>query len=190
MKLYVKFDINTLCRKVLDQQLKEHGLRYRLLSFGEVELYESLNQDQHRIFQNKLADYGIEVIENQKIALVQKIKAAIVQLVFSDEIIPVKASVYLSEKLDHSYGYLSNLFSEIACTSIENFIILQKIEYTKELIVRGKQNLTEIARKLNYSSVAHLSSQFKNTTGLTPSQFQKIMSKRRRLESAANHKIS
>lgn len=189
MKLYVKFDINTLCRKVLDQQLREHGLRYRFLSFGEVELYESLNHDQHVIFRNKLADYGIEVIENQKTALVQKIKDAIVQLVFSDEIIPVKASVYLAEKLNHSYGYLSNLFSEMACTSIENFIILQKIEYAKKLIVGGRQNLTEIARKLNYSSVAHLSSQFKNTTGLTPSQFQKIMAKRKRLYNPLNHKM-
>jgi AraC-like DNA-binding protein len=86
--------------------------------------------------------------------LVQKIKDAIVELVFSEEIIPVKASIYISEKLNHSYGYLSNLFSEVAYTSIENFIILQKIEHAKALIIRNKQSLTEIAHKLNYSSVA------------------------------------
>ncbi|WP_426477272.1 helix-turn-helix domain-containing protein [Chryseobacterium sp. CBSDS_008] len=183
MKMYVKFDFNALCKKVLDEKLKEHGLKYRLLNFGEVEFYEPLTQEQHILFKKNLEDYGIEIIESQKTALVQKIKDAIVELVFSDEIIPVKASIYISEKLNHSYGYLSNLFSEVAYTSIENFIILQKIEHAKALIIRNKQSLTEIAHKLNYSSVAHLSTQFKNTTGITPSQFQKIIGKRRRLQS-------
>lgn len=182
MKMYVKFDFNALCKKVLDEKLKEHGLKYRLLNFGEVEFYEPLTQEQHSLFKKNLEDYGIEIIESQKTALVQKIKDAIVELVFSDEIIPVKASIYISEKLNHSYGYLSNLFSEVAYTSIENFIILQKIEHAKALIIRNKQSLTEIAHKLNYSSVAHLSTQFKNTTGITPSQFQKIIGRRRRAQ--------
>lgn len=181
--MYVKFDFNALCRKVLDEKLKEQGIKYRLLNFGEVEFYESFTKEQHKIFKKKLEDYGIEIIESQKIALVQKIKDAIVELVFSDEIIPVKASIFISEKLNHSYGYLSNLFSEVALTSIENFIILQKIEYAKELIISNKQSLTEIAHKLNYSSVAHLSTQFKNTTGITPSQFYKIVEKRRKIQS-------
>ena len=188
--MYVKFDFNALCKKVLDEKLKEHGLKYRLLNFGEVEFYEPLTQEQHNLFKKNLEDYGIEIIESQKGALVQKIKDAIVELVFSDEIIPVKASIYISEKLNHSYGYLSNLFSEVAFTSIENFIILQKIEHAKALIIRNKQSLTEIAHKLNYSSVAHLSTQFKNTTGITPSQFQKIIGKRRRVQSTViNHKM-
>ncbi|SMO92364.1 transcriptional regulator, AraC family [Chryseobacterium rhizoplanae] len=181
--MYVKFDFNALCKKVLDEKLKEHGLKYRLLNFGEVEFYEPLTKEQHSLFKQNLEDYGIEIIESQKTALVQKIKDAIVELVFSDEIILVKASIYISEKLNHSYGYLSNLFSEVAYTSIENFIILQKIEHAKALIIRNKQSLTEIAHKLNYSSVAHLSTQFKNTTGITPSQFQKIIGKRRRAQS-------
>ena len=181
--MYVKLDFNALCKKVLDEKLKEHGLKYRLLNFGEVEFYEPLTQEQHNLFKKNLEDYGIEIIESQKNALVQKIKDAIVELVFSDEIIPVKASIYISEKLNHSYGYLSNLFSEVAFTSIENFIILQKIEHAKALIIRNKQSLTEIAHKLNYSSVAHLSTQFKNTTGITPSQFQKIIGRRRRVQS-------
>jgi AraC-like DNA-binding protein len=183
MKMYVKFDFNALCKKVLDDKLKEQGLKYRLLNFGEVEFYESFTQEQHRIFKKNLEDYGIEIIEGQKTALVQKIKAVIVELIFSDEVVPVKASIYIAEKLNHSYGYLSNLFSEVTHTSIENFIILQKIEHAKDLIIRNKQNLTEIAGKLNYSSVAHLSTQFKNTTGITPSQFQKIIAKRRQVQS-------
>ncbi|AZA53498.1 helix-turn-helix domain-containing protein [Chryseobacterium sp. G0201] len=183
MKMYVKFDFNALCKKILDEKLKEHGLKYRLLNFGEVEFYESLTQEQHTIFKKNLEDYGIEIIESQRTALVQKIKDAIVELVFSEEMIPVKASIYIAEKLNHSYGYLSNLFSEVTFTSIENFIILQKIEYAKELIISNKQSLTEIAHKLNYSSVAHLSTQFKNMTGVTPSQFQKIITKRRNVQS-------
>lgn len=180
MRMYVKFDFNTLCKKVLDEKLKEQGLKYRLLNFGEVEFYESVTQEQRTVFKRKLGDYGIEIIESQKIALVQKIKDTIVELVFSENNIVVKASIYISEKLNHSYGYLSNLFSEVAYTSIENFIILQKIEYAKELIISNKLNLTEIAHQLNYSSVAHLSTQFKNTTGITPSQFQKIINKKRK----------
>lgn len=185
MKMYVKFDFNALCKKVLDEKLKEQGIKYRLLNFGEVEFYESFTQEQHMVFKKNLEDYGIEIIESQKTVLVQKIKDAIVKLVFSEEIVPVKASIYIAEKLGHSYGYLSNLFSEIAHTSIENFIILQKIEHAKELIINNKQSLTEIAHKLNYSSVAHLSTQFKNTTGITPSQFQKIITKRRKIQSQA-----
>lgn len=185
--MYVKFDFNALCKKVLDEKLKEHGLKYRLLNFGEVEFYEPFTQEQHNLFKKNLEDYGIEIIESQKTALVQKIKDTIVELVFSDEIIPVKASIYIAEKLNHSYGYLSNLFSEVAFTSIENFIILQKIEHAKALIIRNKQSLTEIAHKLNYSSVAHLSTQFKNTTGITPSQFQKIIGKRRRFQSTVTN---
>ena len=181
--MYVKFDFNALCKKILDEILKEHGLKYRLLNFGEVEFYESLTQEQHTIFKKNLEDYGIEIIESQRTALAQKIKDAIVELVFSEEMIPVKASIYIAEKLNHSYGYLSNLFSEVSFTSIENFIILQKIEYAKELIINNKQSLTEIAHKLNYSSVAHLSTQFKNMTGITPSQFQKIIVKRRKAQS-------
>lgn len=111
-----------------------------------------------------------------------KIKDAIVELVFSENNISVKASIYISEKLNHSYGYLSNLFSEITYTSIENFIIIQKIEYAKELMISNKYSLTEISLRLNYSSVAHLSSQFKNITGLTPSLFLKMISKRKNLK--------
>lgn len=183
--MYVKFDFNALCKKVLDERLKEQGLKYRLLNFGEVEFYESFTKEQHKIFKKNLEDYGIEIIESQKTALVQKIKDAIVELVFSDEVVSVKASIFIAEKLNHSYGYLSNLFSEVAFTSIENFIILQKIEYAKVLIINNKQSLTEIAHKLNYSSVAHLSTQFKNMTGITPSQFQKIIVKRRIAKSLA-----
>lgn len=113
--------------------------------------------------------------------MVQKIKDTIVEMVHSPEMVNVKSSVYLADKLNHSYGYISNLFSEVTYTSIENFIIIQKIELTKHLIIAGALSLTEIAYQLNYSSVAHLSTQFKNTTGITPSAFQRIITKRKDL---------
>jgi len=185
--MYVKFDFNTLCMRVLEEKLKNQGLKYRLLNFGEVELYESLTREQCRTFRENLKDYGIEIIESQKTALVQKIKDIITEFVNSDTVIPVKASIYIAEKTNHSYGYLSNVFSEVANTSIENFIILQKIEYAKELIISKRYNLTEIAHKLNYSSVAHLSTQFKNMTGITPSHFQKIIVKRRKIQRNDTH---
>ncbi|WP_297982927.1 helix-turn-helix transcriptional regulator [uncultured Chryseobacterium sp.] len=181
MKMFVKFDFNTLCKKVLEQQLDSLGLKYKTVSFGEVEFLDKITPETVKNLTEKLDDYGIEIIENQKTALVQKIKDAITEMVFGEKDVNVKASVYLAEKLNHSYGYLSNLFSEVTYTSIENFIILQKIEYAKQLIVNNKLTLTEIAYRLSYSSVAHLSTQFKNTTGITPSQFQKIIGKRREL---------
>ena len=128
-----------------------------------------------------LNEYGIEVIENQKSILVQKIKDTIVEMVNSEVPLSVKSSVYLADKLNHSYGYLSNLFSEVTYTSIESYIILQKIELSKNLIINDQLTLTEIAYKLNYSSVAHLSTQFKNITGITPSAFQRILKKRREI---------
>lgn len=179
MKIYLKFDFNTICKKVLQEKLEGKNLKYRILSFGEVDFLEHVSKDDLALLNAEFAEYGIEIIEDQKTALVQKIKDTLVDMVFSDEDIHVKSSVYLAEKLNHSYGYLSNLFSEVTYTSIENFLIMQRIERAKQLIVNNKLTLTEISYKLHYSSVAHLSTQFKNTTGITPSQFQKIISKRR-----------
>ena len=124
--------------------------------------------------------YGIEVVESHKSVLVQKIKDAIIQMIYIEEQLPTsKISDYLAEKLLHSYGYLANLFSEVTFTSIENFIILQKIERAKHFISTNELTFTEISFRLNYSSLAHFSTQFKNTTGLTPSTFQRIIKKRR-----------
>lgn len=179
MKMNVKFDFNTICKKVLEEQLDSLGINYKMQTFGEIELLDKLSKEKQEEIKEKLADYGIEVIENQKTALVQKIKDAITEMIFSTEPVQVKASVYLADKLGHSYGYISNIFSQVTYTSIETFIIIQKIEYAKQLLIIENLSLTDIAHRLNYSSVAHLSTQFKNTTGMTPSQFQKIIAKRR-----------
>ena len=182
MKLFLKFDFNTVSKKVLESKFNELNLEYKILGFGEVELLKKLTEEESVALNNSLNEYGIEIVESQKGILVQKIKDVIIDMVFNEETnVNVKSSVYLSEKLGHSYGYLSNLFSEITYSSIENFIIIQKIEYSKQLLLNTELNLTEIAFKLNYSSVAHLSTQFKNTTGITPSAFQRIIFKRRKI---------
>lgn len=180
MKIYIKFEFNTICNRILEEKLAESQLKHRILGFGEVEFLEKISAEKLDSFHKSLQNYGIEIVENQKTILVQKIKDTIVDLVFNDNLnINIKSSVYLSEKLEMSYGYLSNLFSEVTYTSIENFIILQKTELAKQLIINNQLSLTEIAFKLNYSSVAHLSSQFKKTTGITPTAFQRIIKKRR-----------
>lgn len=182
MKLHLKFDFNAVCRKVLDDKLLEHNIKHNISGFGEVELLEKLSPEKLKKFSDALKEYNIEIVEKQKSILVQKIKDTIIDMVFNqDTEVNVKTSTYLAETLGHSYGFLFNLFSEVTYTSIGNFIILQKIEYTKQLIINEDLSLTEIAFKLNYSSVAHLSLQFKNTTGITPSAFQRIINKRREL---------
>jgi AraC-like DNA-binding protein len=179
MKAFLKFDYNQLTKKFLEDKLTHFGYKFSVLSFGEIEFYENVPEDKIEELRNEFLNYGITIIENQKSVLVQKIKDAIHEMVYGEEILNVKVSVYLAEKLNHSYGYLSNLFSDITFTSIENYVIIQKIEFAKQLILNNKLSLTEIAFRLNYSSVAHLSTQFKNTTGITPSAFQRIISKRR-----------
>ena len=177
--MFVRFNFNKICNAVLSSILSDLNLRYDIKNFGEVEFLDKPNADTQKKLEQQFEAYGIEVIEDQKTALVQKIKDAILEMIHSDEPVYVKSSIYLSDKLGHSYGYLSNIFSEVTYTSVENFIILHKIEYAKQLMIMENLTLTDIAHKLNYSSVAHLSSQFKNTTGITPSQFQKIIKKRR-----------
>ena len=180
MKLFLKFNFNAVCNKVLESKLEELDIKYKTLAFGEVELLQQITPEVYNNLTHSLNQYGIEVVETQKSILVQKIKDVITDMVFNeDSKVNVKTSVHIAEQIGHSYGYLSNLFSEVTYTSIENFISIQNIELPKQLLLTTDFSLTKIAYKLNYSSVAHLSTQFKKTTGITPSSFQRIISKRR-----------
>lgn len=181
MKLFLKLDSNILAKKILNEKLKNFNIKYEIINSSEILFLENIPTEIYQQITTLLEEYGFEIIENQKNILVQKIKDTIIEMVHNEDAPNVKSSVYLAEKLDHSYGYLSNIFSEVTYTSIENFIIIQKIELTKHLIINENLSLTEIAFKLNYSSVAHLSTQFKNTTGITPSAFQRIITKRREI---------
>jgi len=187
MKLFLKYDIPTICKTLLSDQLEKMGLSFKITGFGELEITGSLTPSQLKGVQEQLMKVGIEVVETQKRKLVQQTKDAIIEMVYMEEHLPVsKFSSYLASKLHHSYGYISTIFSEVTYTSIENFIILQKIERAKQLILTNDMTITEIAWKLNYSSVAHFSTQFKNVTGLTPSAFLRIVNNMRNKKVASN----
>ena len=124
MKLFIKFDINTICSLYLKEKLEEQNLNFSSLGFGEIELEDNLNIDKLEELKKNLSPFGFEVVENQKSVLVQKIKDAIIELVYTDDNNNFKSSAYLADKLNHSYGYLSNVFSEVTYSSIENFIIM------------------------------------------------------------------
>lgn len=180
MKIYLKYDMPVVCKKVLEEQLNKLEITYTLTGFGEVEINETETSEKYSQLKSSLSQYGIDIVESQKSILVQKIKDTITEMIYLDDKIQnSKFSVYLSERLNYSFGYLSNVFSEVTFTSIENFIILQKTERAKQMISTNQLSFTEIAWQLNYSSAAHFSTQFKNATGLTPSAFQRIINKRR-----------
>ncbi|WP_435353115.1 helix-turn-helix domain-containing protein [Emticicia sp. SJ17W-69] len=182
MKLYIKYDINVICKKILQEQLDKLDLSYALVAFGEVEIKEAVAGETLKELYSNLSEYGIEIVESSKSILIQKIKDAIIEMVYMEEKLPTsKISAYLADKLGYSYGYISNIFADVTYTSIENFIILQRIEFAKQLITIDELSFTEIAHRLNYSSLAHFCTQFKNTTGLTPSVFKRIIIQRRSL---------
>lgn len=179
MKLQIKYDIHQACKTIMQEQLSAMGIDHEITGIGEIEIKTAMSKSQYQDLEAAIKKYGIEIIENPKNTFVQKVKDLIVEMIYLEDELPnSKISAYISGKLNHSYGYISNIFSETTFTSIENFIIMQRIERAKQEIVEGKYTLTEIAWKLNYSSVAHLSNQFKKTTGLTPSAFQRIIKMR------------
>jgi AraC-like DNA-binding protein len=162
------------------EELKKLGLHFIVVELGEVEIMEKISAEQRVLLQTGLLNSGLELMDDRRSVLIERIKNVIVDMVHhSDVEIRVNFSYYLAEKLNHDYTYLANLFSEVQGTTIEQFIIAHKIERIKELIIYGEHNITEIAWKMNYSSVAHLSNQFKKMTGLTPTHFKNLKDKRR-----------
>jgi len=162
------------------EELKKLGLHFIVVDLGEVDIMEDISIEQREELKTGLASSGLELMDDKRSMLIEKIKNIIIDMVHhSDEMIRVNYSDYLSEKLNYDYTYLANLFSEVQGTTIEHFIISHKIERIKELIIYNELNITEIAFKMNYSSVAHLSNQFKKVTGLSPSHFKNMKNKRR-----------
>lgn len=182
MKVNLQFDYSKMCHAIIAENLTKLEVNFKVIAVGEIEFLERVSDEKLEQLSLALDTYGITIIENQKSVFVQKIKDVIQEMVHSEIPQTVKSSVYLAEKLNYSYGYIANVFSDVTYTSIENFIIIQKIEFAKHLMLNNQLSLTEIAYRLNYSSVAHLSTQFKNTTGLTPSSFQRIIVKRKQLQ--------
>ena len=168
------------CQMMVKSELEKLGLRYVDVKIGEANIIDDVLPEQMEKLDIALRKSGLLLMDNKKSILVEKIKSAIIELVhYTEEQIKVNLSDYLSEKLNYDYTYLANLFSEVKGINIEKFYLTHKIEKVKELIVYDELNLTEIAHRMHYSSVAHLSNQFKKFTGLTPSHFKKLKIKRR-----------
>ncbi len=180
MKLHIKNMVSIRCKMIVKQELQRLGLHFIIVELGEVEIMENIEGDQLEQVKIVLLQSGLELLDNKRSVLIEKIKNTIVEMVHHpNELIKINFSDYLSGKLNHDYTYLANLFSEVQGTTIEQFIISHKIERIKELIIYDELNITEIAWKMNYNSVAHLSNQFKKVTGLSPSHFRQLKVKRR-----------
>lgn len=182
MKIYIKNMVSYRCKLVVMSALDSMGVYYNSVELGEVRIKEQLTDQQHHELATKLMKSGLELMDSKKAILVEKIKNMIIEMVhYSDEVLKVNFSSHLSEKLNYNYTYLANLFSHTTGITIEHYIIIQKVERVKELLLYDELNVAEISYKLNYCNAAHLSRQFKEITGLTPSHFKKIRQFRQRI---------
>jgi AraC-like DNA-binding protein len=172
--------VSMRCKMIVKEELKKLDLKYVVLDLGVVEIPEDITQTQRELLKANLLRSGLELLDDKRSILIEKIKNVITELIhYSDELPRINYSDFISDKLNYDYTYLSNIFSEVKGITIQQFIIINKIERVKELLLYDELNLTEISSKLHYSSVAHLSNQFKKVTGLSPSFFKRLKQKRK-----------
>lgn len=182
LKIYIKNMVCVRCELILKSVLEKAGLQYSSVKIGEADLISEISDQQREELNESLKKSGLELLDNKKSILVEKIKNVIIEIVYySEDQIKENLSDLLSAKLNYDYTYLSNIFMKVRGTTIEQFFISQRIERVKEMLVYDELTLTEIAYRLQFSSVAHLSGQFKKVTGLTPSHFKKIRLSRRNI---------
>lgn len=180
MKLYIKYMVSLRCKMVVQDALDSLDIKYSSLELGLVETCEKTTGQKRAQLAAILIKSGLQLLDDKKSILIEKIKSVIIEMVhYADELPKQNFSDYLSEKLGYDYTYLANTFSEVKGITIQHYIINHKIEKAKELLLYDELNLTEIADKLNYSSVAHLSNQFKKVTGLSPSFYKQLGQKRK-----------
>ncbi len=182
MKIYIKNMVCDRCKMVIKTQLNDLNIFPESIELGEVNLSEqALGKDQLKKIKAKIEPLGFELLDDKTSQIIDKIRTVIIELVHhKEEAIQLKFSEYLKSHLSNDYNYLSNLFSSVEGVTIENYLIQQKIEKAKELLIYNELNLNEISYQLGYSSVAHLSNQFKKVTGLTPSHFKKLKDSKKR----------
>jgi YesN/AraC family two-component response regulator len=174
--------VSLRCKLVVKSELDKLGLHYGAVDLGEVEVKETVSADQFELLKSGLLKSGLELMDDKKAVLIEKIKLVVIEMVhYLDEHPKTNFSDYLSEKLHYDYTYLSNLFSEATGITVEHYVISHKIERVKELLLYDELTLSEISYKLNYSSVAHLSKQFKKVTGLTPTYFKQLRQFKKRV---------
>lgn len=179
MKLYIKYMVSLRCKMVVHQELERLGIKNAIVDLGTVELLDDISVAQRQILKENLLKTGLEVLDDKKSILIEKIKNVVIEMIhYSDELPKENFSDYVSEKLGYDYTYLANTFSEVKGMTLQHFIIINKVEKVKELLLYDELNLTEISYKLNYSSVAHLSNQFKKITGLSPSFYKQLKQRR------------
>jgi AraC-like DNA-binding protein len=183
--------VSNHCKIAVKAELKKLGLHYIVVDLGEIEIMEEISADQREQLKVALLNAGFELMDDKRAVLIERIINVIIEMVHhTTEMIKINFSDYLSEKLNHDYTYLSNIFSEVKGITIQQFIIIHKVERIKELLMYDELNLTEISYLLNYSSVAHLSNQFKKITGLSPSHFKRLKEKKRMpLEEIGNMQV-
>lgn len=180
MKLHIKNMVSDRCKMLVKSELEKLELHYIFVDLGMVEFMETLSPEQLTQLNIELKKSGLSLINDQKDILIERIKNVIIELIhYSEKQIKTNFSDYLSETLNYDYTYLANIFSRSQGISIEQFLLTHRIEKIKELLVYGEFNITEIADKLHYSSVAHMSNQFKKMTGLTPSRYKHLKLNRR-----------
>lgn len=172
--------VSLRCKMMVEEELKKIGLKYVVVDLGMAEILEGITEEQREKLKNNLLKSGLELLDDKKSILIEKIKNVITEMIHHSEELPKENySDYISRKLGYDYTYLSNTFSEVKGITLQQFIIMHKIERVKELLLYDELNLTEISYKLNYSSVAHLSNQFKKITGLSPSFYKQLKQERK-----------
>jgi AraC-like DNA-binding protein len=179
MKIYIKNMACESCKLVVREALEELDICPIRIELGEIETKEDITDADKMKLNSKIRGVGLELLEKKQGVLIEKIRKVIIDYVYTNEKPITKFSVLLSSELNHNYTYLANFFSEVEATTIEQYIISLKIERIKELIINEEHSFSEIAYKLHYSSVGHLSNQFKKITGLSPSHFKSLKEKRR-----------
>ncbi|TVR80969.1 MAG: AraC family transcriptional regulator [Chitinophagaceae bacterium] len=179
MKLYIKYMVSLRCKMMVKEELEKLGFLNVIIELGMVEILDEVSTEQRQQLKESLLKSGLELLDDKKSILIEKIKNVITEMIHnSDELPKEKYSDYISKKLNYDYTYLANTFAEVRGITIQQFIIIHKIEKVKELMLYEELNLTEISYKMHYSSVAHLSNQFKKITGLSPSFYKLLKSKR------------
>jgi AraC-like DNA-binding protein len=179
-KLYIKYMVSLRCKLMVKEELKNLGLHYVIVELGMIDVLEDITIDQRKQLKENLLNSGLELLDDKKSILIEKIKNIVLEMIhYCDELPKINYSSYISEKLGLDYTYLANTFSEVKGITIQQFIIIHRIERVKELLIYNELNLTEIAFRMHYSSVSHLSKQFKKMTGLTPSFYKLLKDKRK-----------
>jgi AraC-like DNA-binding protein len=180
-RLHIKNMVCNRCIKVVREEIQKLGYDIDAIELGEVDLKGSIHDEDREKIKQMLEENGFELIDDRKGMIINKIKTLIIEYIHYDREKPgyQNLSDLLSAEMGRDYSYLSNLFSSVEGITIEKYLILQKIEKVKELLVYDELSLNEIAWQLGYSSAQHLSQQFKKVTGLTPTHFKMIREKKR-----------